>query len=421
MIANQFPPMGGSGVQRSTKFVKFLRTFGYEPVVLTKARLTAGDESLLEDLPKGIELIATKGIDFDSKRGFLSLPYKLLARKVLVPDSEILWANKAYDVAFNRLIKGDIQVIYSTSFPYSDHLLALNLKGMFPQIPWVADFRDEWTKNPYILDMNYPEKRMKREKSMELDVLENVDALVTNTDAMLDGFLDIVPSLRPNSFVIPNGFDDADFQDATGKPALDKFVLTYAGSMYGRRKPDLILKALKALIDEGKIDSQKVTVEFIGNMKKEQVLELSRSLGLESIVSIHSYMKHRELLKKLSESACLLLLIGQGVGAENFSSGKIFEYIKLGRKILAAVPPAGEAAKIIRETNTGVIADCADIQDIKSALYKLYVDFFAGDVYPHTDELALEKYHRKKQTENLAQIFDKLILEREYSNSQEGA
>ena len=34
IIANQFPPMGGSGVQRSVKFVKHLRSFGYEPVVL---------------------------------------------------------------------------------------------------------------------------------------------------------------------------------------------------------------------------------------------------------------------------------------------------------------------------------------------------------------------------------------------------
>jgi hypothetical protein len=36
MIAHQFPPIGGSGVQRTVKFVKYLRDFGWEPVVLTR-------------------------------------------------------------------------------------------------------------------------------------------------------------------------------------------------------------------------------------------------------------------------------------------------------------------------------------------------------------------------------------------------
>lgn len=48
IIANQFPPMGGSGVQRSVKFVKHLRSFGYEPVVFTRevGNMPLKDETL---------------------------------------------------------------------------------------------------------------------------------------------------------------------------------------------------------------------------------------------------------------------------------------------------------------------------------------------------------------------------------------
>ena len=34
-IAYYFPPLGGSGVQRSLKFVKYLPKFNFEPIVVT--------------------------------------------------------------------------------------------------------------------------------------------------------------------------------------------------------------------------------------------------------------------------------------------------------------------------------------------------------------------------------------------------
>ncbi len=401
--------MGGSGVQRSAKFVKFLRDFDFEPVVLTKKRDSGSDDSLMQDIPDGIEIIEVPGIDFDSKTGVLSLPYKVLARKILIPDSEILWAKKAFKYALERISKADISIVYTTSFPYSDHMLGLRIKERFPDMPWVADFRDEWTKNPYILDMNLSKSRMRKEEAMEMSVLDSVDGLITNTDRMLEGFLELKPELKSRSYVIPNGFDDADFNSATGSPAKDVFKLTYAGSMYGRRKPDLVLQAISELVLEGSIDRKKISVEFIGNMKRNVVAEKIYKYDLSDVVSLHSYMKHRELLEKLSKSACLLLLIGQGVGAENFSSGKIFEYIKLGRKILAVVPVNGEAAKIVRETNSGIIADCSDLDGIKSAVLKLYKEFFSGDVYPSHLLSEVEKYHRRVQTETLSEVFDATI------------
>lgn len=409
IISNQFPPMGGSGVQRSAKFVKFLRDFDYEPVVLTKERKNGSDESLMLDIPKDIEIISVSGIDFDSKTGILGLPYKFIARKILIPDSEVLWAKKAFKVAMERLSVGDISAVYTTSFPYSDHLVGLKIKKSLPELPWVADFRDEWTRNPYILDMNYPSSRMKKEKKMEKEVLLSVDALITNTNKMLEGFIDLESGLDGKSYVIPNGFDDADFERANGEPRKDVFTLTYAGSMYGRRKPDLIFKAISELISENKISKNKIFVKFIGNMKVNIVREMIFSLKLDDVVSLYPYMKHRELLEKLSESACLLLLIGQGVGAENFSSGKIFEYIKMNRKILAVVPTEGEAAKIIRETNSGVISDCSNLMEIKDKILQLYNEFFEGDIYPSVNEKEVAKYHRRVQTKALSEVFNSVI------------
>ena len=72
MIAYQYPPMGGPGVQRTLKFSKYLRDFSWEPVVFT--RNSSGflaDESLLLELPEGKEMIRTSAFDFESMKGIM--------------------------------------------------------------------------------------------------------------------------------------------------------------------------------------------------------------------------------------------------------------------------------------------------------------------------------------------------------------
>ena len=61
IIANEFPPMGGAGVQRTTKFVKYLRDFGFEPIVVTKEHMGGlSDKTLLQDIPQDIKIYSLK-------------------------------------------------------------------------------------------------------------------------------------------------------------------------------------------------------------------------------------------------------------------------------------------------------------------------------------------------------------------------
>lgn len=406
IIANQFPPMGGSGVQRTVKFVKFLRNFGYEPVVVCKyPSFEQVDESLLSDIPENTEIIRLDA----KKSGPISKLYQKIITKSLIPDSEILWAKKIYKIALKRLRKNDIDLIYSTSFPYSDHLIALDLKKEYKDIPWLVDFRDEWCNNPYIIDMNYSEKRMQKERKMEREVLENCDFLITNTKGMLDGFLKDYSFLKNISAVIPNGFDDDDFIAGGNEISKDKFILTYAGSMYGRRKPDRVLKAISELISESKIDRGKIKLEFIGRFMEKSLRETIRRYNLSDVCELISYMPHTKLLQRLSKSSALLLIIGEGKGAENFSSGKIFEYINLSRRVLAVVPKHGAAADIINEVSSGIVANTGSDEEIKKATLEVYKLWENGDYYPDINKEILEKYKRVNQTKTLAKYFDSLL------------
>ncbi|NTV19613.1 MAG: glycosyltransferase family 4 protein, partial [Bacteroidales bacterium] len=59
IITYYWPPAGGSGVQRWLKFVKYLREFGYEPVVYTpeSPEFMAIDETLAKEIPQGVEVV----------------------------------------------------------------------------------------------------------------------------------------------------------------------------------------------------------------------------------------------------------------------------------------------------------------------------------------------------------------------------
>lgn len=412
IIAYSFPPAGGSGVQRTSKFVKYLSSFGWKPVVLTRddKDMPLRDDSLLKDIPEDTKIIRLKSWDFTSLKGIMSLPGKFVSRKILIPDSERLWQLFGGKKAIEIVNEENIDLVYTTSLPYSGHLMGLFLKKRFPNIPWVADFRDEWTNNPYILDNPYNPVRMKIERRMERNVLASADCIVTNTPVMCDNFIKNNSSLnlKEKFFVIPNGYDPDDFSqlDKT-KPANDRFTITHTGSLYGRRKPDIFFEAIHQLLEDNRLPRDKILIKLIGSYKVQQMEQLLQKFNLQDVVELYSYMDHDQCINNMVSSDCLLLIEGAGPGAEAFYTGKIFEYIITDRPILAVIPEKGAAAQIIRDTSTGLISDCTDIEKTKENIMSLYEPWLTGTtpVTPNYDEIA--RYSRKPLTGKLVEVFEK--------------
>ncbi len=408
IIAHQFPPMAGPGVQRTSKFVKYLRNFEFEPVVLTRAigKMKFKDESLLSDIPSDVEIIYTKPHDLIEWPGFLSLAGKFISRKILIPDGESIWGRFSRKKAIEAIEKNKIDLIYSTSYPYSDHLLALDLKEVFPNIPWVADFRDEWSNNPYLLEQNRNKIRVNMEKNMEERVLETANAVITNTPVMMRNFVSNYKSLESKFYVIPNGFDEDDFKNLPKvTPDNEKFTITYTGALYGRRKPDTFFEALKRLINDKSIDKEKIMVRLIGNLKPAYINGLIEKYELKGIVETIPYMKHEDSIKSLMQSDALLLLEGAGPGSDAFYTGKIFEYMNTNRPIIAVIPKDGAAAGLINETKTGIVSDCLDIDGIMDNVRNHYIAWAESKVNFYPDKKEIAKYERKALTSRLADVF----------------
>ena len=409
IIANLFPPIGGSGVQRSVKFVKYLRNYGYDPVVLTRKTDSSrvNDETLLKDIPDSVLVYRTRACEFAELKGIFYIFGKIIS-KLMIPDGQYLWSRLARRTAIDIIKKYNIKKVYTTSTPYSAHLLGLYIKNKLPDIKLVVDFRDEWTNNPYILDKPYNKIRMGIERRMERKVLNTADFIIANTPVMKDNFLKNNNMEDEKFYVIPNGYDEEDFLGYDKKSVKNKkFTMVYTGSLYGRRKPDTFFEALKQLLEENKIDRNKICVKLIGNYHNDKLQTLIDSYNLTKQIEILGYVSHDVCIKYQMECDSLVLIEGSGRGGNAFYTGKIFEYMNTGKPVLALLPD-GVAADLIREANIGLVANTDDIKQIKENMIKYYEMWEKGKLIIKPVKNVIKQYERKKLTEKLALVFNGL-------------
>ena len=154
MLAYAFPPLGGAGVQRTLKFVKYLPEHGWEPTVVSVrwSPYQMRDPTLAGEMPRRREGAASARAAAHPVPGDGPVEAAALDRArafVTWPDNFQGWLPGALAVALREIRRSRPDVLYTTSAPYVSHLAGLALHRM-TGIPWVADFRDEWAANPHL-------------------------------------------------------------------------------------------------------------------------------------------------------------------------------------------------------------------------------------------------------------------------------
>lgn len=244
---------------------------------------------------------------------------------------------------------------------------------------------------------------------MEHEVVTMADMLITNTPVMRENFIRNNNLTGENFVFIPNGYDEEDFKglDVSVKPHNDKLTMVYTGALYGRRKPDVFFQALKELKDEGKIEGSKIMVELIGNYHKDKLQAQIDSYGLTDSFNIVGYVPHNVCIEHQVAADVLVLIEGSGRGANAFYTGKIFEYMNTNRPVLAILPD-GCAADLVKESNIGIVANTDDVNKIKENIKTYYDKWCNGSLDFEPDRKVIESFERKKLTERLGEVFDKM-------------
>jgi hypothetical protein len=181
MVAYYFPPLGGAGVQRTLKFVKYLPEFDWQPVVLatkvSDARLR--DPSLEKEIPATVSVCRTPALTLPAR-----LPWRLrsfIARWLLLVDEQLGWLPFAVSQGQRMIEEHGVEAIYTTSAPYTSHLIGARLKQR-TGLPWVADFRDPWVGN---VSSTFPTGfHLELAKRFESQVLQGAERVIVVSEPM---------------------------------------------------------------------------------------------------------------------------------------------------------------------------------------------------------------------------------------------
>ncbi len=422
LIAYYFPPMGMGGVQRATKFAKYLPRFGWKPFVLTVKDVDylAKDYSLLDDLPSQVRVIRTGSFDplrasFILRRFFRkaeqnkacvtgnSVERSGVFSRFFFPDSKIGWIPFALLSGLNLIREQRIDLIFTTSPPPSLHLVGYLLRRLTNK-PWVADFRDPWVGFHY---EDYPTPFHLRAKNRMIRLIaENADGIVTINQKITQAVLSVYPFIKSIK-TIPNGYDESDF-DLPVSARSDRFVIAYLGTFSPDHDPKPFLLALKSLLRKREVPKEKVKFIHIGLCMGIDWAGMVKQYQLSDVVERKGYLPHKEALAHLQDASVLLLTTSQTPGAEMISTSKLFEYLPFKKPVLAIVPPGGAAAEVVSSLNLGKVVSPADPAGIKEKLLWFFSDWEKGVLSLDVDDEKIGVFSRKLLTSRLASLFDKI-------------
>lgn len=432
-IACYFPPIGGSGVQRPTKFVKYLPEFGWDPYVIAAdaADGEGRDETLLRDIPSSVPVWrvpaphpqpvrrlqravgyapspATARVPGEAPALSGRLPHgvKLLRRALVSPlylvqepliDDALYWSLRVARLARGIIERESIDVLLTTSPPWSPLLTGRLLKAL-TGCPWVADLRDPWTTDV----ARYHNRGLRRsvDRVVERFCLRSADAVIA---VKPDWLQDLrrrtgLPDHDRRFALITNGFDRDDFPQASGCRAQNDIRnICYMGSLY-RGAIDPLLSALDRLAPSVRA---RLHFTLVGYVHPFDLDRLNRSEVRGLFTHRPERMSHPQAVAIMQESAVLLLLL-----PFDYYPGKIFEYMQAGRPVLA-VGREGEASELVSRAGIGSFVAAEDSERLAEMLAAIALDhdrFLAAHYRPRRE--VIDQYDRVALARRLAEVLD---------------
>ncbi len=425
IITYYWPPSGGAGVQRWLKFSKYLREFGWEPVIFTveNGEFPEQDLSLAKDIPSNIEVIQQPIWEpyllykyFTGKKkkdkihaGFLTekknpgMLQKLsvwVRGNFFIPDARKFWIKPSVKKLTSYLKSHPVDALVSTGPPHSCHMIALELRKKL-NIPWLADFRDPWTNSDFYKDLKLSLWADTKHHRLEREVVTKADAVVTIGKTMQEEFSS---AFKKNIYCITNGFDQDDVLHAT--QILDKkFSIAHVGTMVKTRNPIILWQALSELLTEIPDLKTDLEIKLVGkaDLEASQALE---KYQLTSFVNRIDYLSHDEVIKIQQQSQVLLLVVNNTPNAKGVITGKIFEYLLAKRPVLCIGPVEGDAAEIIIKTQAGKIAGFNDLAETRKVVIEYYRDFKQQNLISRSQNI--EQFSRKNLTQQLSLLLNSI-------------
>ena len=426
IITYYWPPTGGSGVQRWVKFSKYLPAQGWQPVIYTpeNPEMLVRDDSLLADIPPEAEVVKRRIVE----------PYGLYRRLVgagaagsekneinplnsgeknwkqklslfvrshfFVPDPRVGWVRPSVRFLKKYLKEHPVDVIVSTGPPHSIHLIG---KGVSEAtgIPWVADFRDPWTRVFYFKNLELSPKAALEHSRLEQEVLDKARAVIAVTPLVQKDFQMCTGTQVE---MITNGYDEDDFAAVEAAPD-GYFNITHTGLFASDGIPTTLWKVLSQMCSADSDFAEELRIRLVGKVDKE-VLDSLKTYGLAGNVVPLGYLDHKEAVREQKSASMLILPLRKDPEYRKTLPGKIFEYLASDRPVLGIGQEDGVAAQVLTDTGAGEMFDWDNEAGIAAVINRAWMRHKSGSFPFHT--VGREGYSRRVLTQHLVDLLEKI-------------
>lgn len=421
LISYYWFPFTGTGVYRISKFAKYLKLLGWEPVILTAEKSTGNlIESQIEEVFGEIPVYRTPiwepteliqkssksktqhavnpSIFYQEGKNWKQQLAVWTRLNILIPDAKISWRWSSISTGKKVIQKEQPALIFSTAPPPTTHLVAKKL-AHWSGLPWVSDFRDPWTNIYYYDDVQMNPIAAKVNRMLEQSVLKQANHLTLVNNGFFPEH-----NLKHKATKIPNGFDRDDFPDTPSTSRNEKFTICYTGSLKMNQFPNNLLDALKALSRDHPEIARSIIFKFYGNIDARFQEEIKQA-SIVCDTAFPGLVPHKKAIKEMAQADMQLLVIGKSPRSKLVLSTKIFEYMMTRKPILGIGPLDGAAAKVVKKTKTGHFYAHSDSLGVKQCIVNAYQASLENKNFIEPETSEIEKYNFK----NLARQLDEIL------------
>lgn len=417
IITYYWPPAGGPGVQRWLKFVKYLPEFGWKPTIFIPENPSYPllDNTLSSEVSEDLDCIKTKiwepyqwaeklsgsnkkfkagQFDIGTHQSWKSKLSIWIRGNFFIPDARVFWVKPSIQYLKKYLKEHHIDVLVTTGPPHSLHLIGLGLKNRFPQLKWVADFRDPWTEISYHKHLRLTKWAEQKHRKLEQQVFNRADITLATSFTDAENFR----KKGANAVCITNGFDAI---ESNVCEKTQKFTLSYIGVLEQLRNPENLWNILNELIDENDDFFKNFELKFVGKVD-DKILEKITKTKLIECLENKGYLSHHKALEEMHKSDILLISNFNQVSSKGIIPGKLFEYLASRKQILSFGLERSDVAKILEETQAGRHFSYYQKGEIKTFILDLYAKWKKGKY--EINRIGIEQYSRRNLTKKLVEI-----------------
>lgn len=421
IITYYWPPSGGSGVQRWVKFSKYMPSNGWQPVIYTPENPEAPsqDWSLVRDIPEEAEVVkrpiteiyslyrsltgkaATKEVNpINHQKKTLKQKLMMALRgNLFIPDPRVSWVRPSVNFLVKYLKEHPVDVLVSTGPPHSMHLIAKKVSEK-TGIPWIADFRDPWTKMFYFKHLQLSAWANRRHEKLEKAVLDSCDTVVAVSPLVQDEFMEMTSTPVE---LITNGFDPDDFSVKAEPDGF--FNVTHTGLFASDGNPDILWEALSRRCAVDAQFDQKLRIRLVGKTDRE-ITDAIRDHGLEKHLVDLGYQDHTVAVREQKNSSMLILPLRKEPEYRATLPGKLFEYLAACRPVLGIGQTDGAMARILGQTGAGEVYEWEDMKAMEAFIDKCWRLHLEGGEWNQDGDI--EQYSRTATTARMTALMEKL-------------